>query len=123
MAEACSQKPSVVQFRNCAGVEGHGFRYIQGDGQIGIGLGLEFAQEEPVGAPVYPPVDAPNIVAGHVGAVFGEIRGQAEVGGAVQTADEARDDGLGDQFEGTQAREYLRIDESGSGGVGGGVAG
>jgi len=41
----------------------------------------------------------------------------------LQAADEAGDDGFGDQLEGAEAREDLGIDEPGSGGVGGGVAG
>jgi len=42
------------------------------------------------------PIDVPEVVAGGVGAILGELLAEAEVGGAVESGDEAVDYGFGD---------------------------
>ena len=51
-----------------------------------------------------------QIVAGSVGAIFGELLAEAEIGRAMQAGDETVDDGLGDQIEAGNSREDLDRD-------------
>ena len=44
-----------------------------------VGVGLELLDEEPVRAPVGPPIEPPQIVAGHVLAILGELDARAAV--------------------------------------------
>ena len=64
-----------------------------------------------VGPREQPPVDAADVVAGHVAAVLGEVDRRAEVRRAMQAVDEAVDDRAREQFEVADPRENLRIDE------------
>jgi hypothetical protein len=50
--------------------------------------------------------------------VFGEVDGRAEERRAVQAVDEAVDDGPREQLEAADARQDLRVDESGAGDCG-----
>ena len=62
----------------------------------------------PIRARVQPPVDAPDVVAGDVAAVLGEVDGRAEERRAVQAVDEAFDDVARHQLEVADARKDLR---------------
>ena len=52
------------------------------------------------------PIDVAEIVALGVGAILGELLGEAEIGRAMEARDEAIDDGLGDEVE---ARMEARV--------------
>ena len=56
-------------------------------------------EEAAVGAGEDVPIDVAQVVALGVGAVLGELLGEAEVRRAVESGDEAVDHGLGDQVE------------------------
>src|SRR5207237_10123885 len=71
-----------------------------------------------VGAPARAPVDAPDVVAGHVRAVLGEVRRAAQVGRAVQPAHEALHHRTREQLQVADPRHHL----GGKEGAGGDVA-
>ena len=83
--------------------------------EVGVGVGLVLLDEVPIGPRVQPPVDAPDVVAGHVAAMLGEVDRRAEVRRPVQAVDEAIDDRPREQLEVLDAREDLRVDEPGAG--------
>jgi hypothetical protein len=65
IAEARGEEAAVLELRDAAGVEVHGFRDVEDDGEVRVGLRLVLAHEQAIGAPVYTPVDTPHVVAGH----------------------------------------------------------
>ena len=58
------------------------------------------------------PVDAADVVARHVGAVLGEVDGAAEVGRAVQAAQEALHHRAREQLEVADPGQDLRVEEA-----------
>ena len=67
--------------------------------ELAVGFAAVALQIRALGAGEDVPIDVPQIVAGRVGAVLGELLAEAEVGGPVQSRDETVDHGLGDQVE------------------------
>ena len=65
-----------------------------------------------VGAGEDVPIDVAQVVALGVGAILGELLGEAEVGRAVQAGDEAIDDGLGDEVEAGDGGERGGVEEA-----------
>jgi hypothetical protein len=51
----------------------------------------------------------PQIVTGAVGAVFGELLAESEVGGTMETRDEAVDNGFRHQIEAGDSGQHCRI--------------
>ena len=83
--------------------------------EVRVRVGFVFLQVVAIGARVQLPVDAADVVAGHVAAMLGEIHRRAEVRRPVQPVDEPVDDRLREQLEVADAREDLRVDETGAG--------
>ena len=86
--------------------EPHRARDVEQHQEVRVGVGLELLHVVAVGARVEPPVDAPDVVAGHVRPVLGEVHRVPEVRRAVQAVDEALDDGPREQLEVVDPREH-----------------
>ena len=89
ISEARGEVLCVFELRNTAIAEAHRCRSIQDDREVGVGVGLERLDAQPVGARVPPPVDVPRLVARQVLPVLGEVRRRAEVRRPVQPPHEA----------------------------------
>ena len=112
VGQARGQHLAVVELGDRAAAVIHRAGHVEQQVQVGVGVGLEFLDVEPVGAREQAPVDAAHVVAGHVGAVLGEIDRHAEHRRAVQAADEAVDHAARDQFEVVDPGQHRRIDEA-----------
>ena len=77
----------------------HGVAGVEEDGERTVGLAAVALEVHALGAGVDVPIDVAEIVAGGVGLVFGELLGEAEIGGAMEAGDEAVDYRLGDELE------------------------
>ncbi len=94
------------------GAELHGVAGVEQYGQQAVGFAAKALQIQPLASGVDVPIDVAKIVAGIVGAIFGELLAETEVGRAVQAGDEAIDHGLGDQIEAGDAGEDGGIEEA-----------
>jgi hypothetical protein len=93
VGEARPDVRRVFQLGNAAAGERHRSRDIEQDREIGVGVGLVLLDVVAIGARVQPPVDAADVVAGDVAAMFGEVDRRAEVRRAMEAVDESLDDG------------------------------
>ena len=121
IAEAGGEEPAVVELGQLVAAEVHRLRDVEDGREVGVGVGLELLDVEPVGPRPEPPVDAPDVVARHVAAVLGEVDGHPEVRRLVQAVDEPFDDEPRGQLEATDAGQHLGVDEPGAGRCGGRV--
>jgi hypothetical protein len=94
------------------GAELHGVAGVEQDREETVGLAAIALEIQLLAAGVDVPVDVAKIVAGSIGLIFGELLAEAEVGRAVQTGDEAIDDGLRDQIETGDACEDGGIEKA-----------
>ena len=115
VGEARREKRSVFELGHPAAREAHRPRDVEQDREVGVGVGVVLLDVVAIGARVQPPVDAPDVVAGDVAAVLGEVDRRAEKRRAMQAVDEPVDDVAGEQLEVADAREHLRVDETGAG--------
>ena len=74
-----------------------------------VGFAAIALQVHPLGARVDVPIDVAQIVARRVGAIFGELLAESEIGRPVQTGDEAVDHSLGHQIEAGDSGQHRRI--------------
>ncbi len=102
----------VIHFVDAMGAELHRVAGVEQDRQQAVGFAAKALQIHPLGSGVDVPIDVAEIVAGSVGAIFGELLAETEVGRAVQAGDEAIDHGLGDQIEAGDAGEDGGIEEA-----------
>src|SRR2546423_1186258 len=90
----------------------HRRRAVDEDGEVRVRVRLELLHEMPVAAREQLPIDAPDVVAGHVRAMLGEIHRRAEVRRTVQAVDDALDDDARHKPEIADSRQDGGIDES-----------
>ena len=121
VAEAGGEEAAVVELGQLVAAEAHRLRDVEEHREVGVGVGLELLDVEPVGPGPEPPVDAPDVVARHVAAVLGEVDGHAQVRRLVQAVDEPLDHEPRGQLEAADPGQHLRIDEPGAGRRGGSV--
>ena len=82
---------------------------VQQNRQLAVGLAAIALEIRALGAREHVPIDVAQIVAGRVGAVFGELLAEAEIGRAMQAGDEAVDHGARHQVQAGDAGENRRI--------------
>ena len=82
---------------------------IQQNGQLAVGFAAIALEIGALGAREDVPIDVTQIVARSVGAVFGELLAETEIGRAVQAGDEAVDHGARHQVQAGDASENRRI--------------
>ncbi len=88
IGETGRQVPCIVQLRDGVAPVAHGPGHIQENHEVGVRLGLEELDVVPVGPAEETPVDAPDVIPGHVGAVLGEVQGKAQVDGPMEAVQE-----------------------------------
>ena len=121
IAEAGGEEAAVVELGQLVAAEAHRLRHVEDHREVGVGVGLELLDVEPIGPRVEPPVDAPDVVARHVPAVLGEVDGDAQVRRLVQAVDEPLDHETRGQLEAADTGQHLGVDEPGAGRRGGRV--
>ncbi len=102
----------VIHFVDAVRAELHRVAGVEQDGQRAVGFAAIALEIQALGSGVDVPIDVAQIVAGSVGAIFGELLAETEVGRTVQAGDEAIDHGLGDQFQAGDAGEDGGIEEA-----------
>jgi len=112
VAEARPDETAVLELADPAATEAHRLRHVEQDAEVRVGVRLILLDVVAIGAGVQPPVDAPDVIAGDVAAVLGEVDRGAEERRAMQAVDEAFDDVARHQLEVANPREDLRIHES-----------
>ena len=85
---------------------------VEQDQQLRIGLAAIAFEVHALRAGEDVPIDVAQVVAGRVGAVFGEFLAEAEIRRAVQSGHEAIHHGLGDQVETVDGSERSWIEKS-----------
>ena len=109
IGEAGGEEARVLHFFRAMRAELHRPAHVEKDGHLAVGLAAVPLEEHLFGARVDVPIDVAQIVAGRIGAVFGELLAESEIGRAVEARDEAVDHGFRDQIEPGDAAEDFRI--------------
>src|SRR5207248_10330392 len=91
---------------------------VHDDERLEVRLLLVLLDEEPVGLAVGPPVDVPQLVAGVVLAVLGELGTEPLERAAVDAGEEPLDDGPGDQRQAAVAGQLGGVEREHGGIVG-----
>jgi hypothetical protein len=115
VGETGADVAAVIQLRDPLAGELHRSRDVEQHRQVGVGVGLVLLHVVAIGAREQPPVDPADVVAGDVAAVLGEVDRGAEERRPVVAVDEPFDDVARQQLEVADARQDLRVDESGAG--------
>jgi hypothetical protein len=89
---------SVFHLRNGSGLVSHGTAHIQQKVNVGIGFAFVLFDVITIGSCKNLPVDASDIVSGHVLPVFGKVDTETEVGGLVKTGDKPLHDSPSNQL-------------------------
>jgi hypothetical protein len=79
-----------------------------------VGVALIFFYVQPIGSSEQLPIEMPQIVAGHVRPMLGEVSREAEIRRAMKPRDEAFDDRASDQLKRAYARKDFRREETSS---------
>ena len=87
----------------------HGAACVHGQVYSEVGLGVILLHEEPVAAPVEPPVEVAQLITVRVGAVVGELDARAAIWTAVLARVVPLDDGAGAKLHVPQLRQRGRI--------------
>ena len=90
----------------------HGIAGVEQHGEQAVGFAAIALQVGALGAREDVPIHVAQIVAGRIGAVFGELLAEAEIRRAVQAGDEAVHHRLGDQVEAGNSGEHRRIEKA-----------
>ncbi len=90
----------------------HGVAGIEQHGQDAVRFAAIALQVGALGARKHVPIDVAQIVAGRIGAVFGELLAETEIRRTVQAGDETIDDSLRHQIQTGDSGEHGRIEKS-----------
>ena len=110
--ERRGQIAGVIHLVDAVRAELHGVAGVEQHRQQAVGFAAKALEIQALGARIDVPIDMAKIVAGSVGAIFGELLAEAEIGRAVQAGDEAIDHGFGDQVEAGDAGEDGGVEEA-----------
>src|SRR2546430_15575905 len=99
VGKAGGEVATVVELGDPAASEIHRAGDVQQQAEVRVGVGLELLDVKAVGARPESPVDATDVVTGHVGPVLGEVDRQAEVRRVVQAGDGSFDHGPSQEVE------------------------
>ncbi len=112
VGERHGQKTGVVQFADAMRTVAHGGARIQHERQLAIGFAAVSFEKRFFGAGEDVPIDVPQIVAGRVGAILGELLAESEIGGAMQAGDETIDHSFRDEIQMRDSGEKRGVDEA-----------
>ncbi len=93
------KKARVIHLGDFVGGIVHGTAGVEQDGQQRVGLAAIAFQVSAFGAGKDVPIHMAQVVAGAVGAIFGELLAETEFRRTMQAGDEAIDDGLGHEVQ------------------------
>ena len=113
VAQPRTDPPGVVDLRQPAlGGEVHRPRRVEHEAQPEVRVGLVLLDVEPVGPAEGPPVEPPQVVAGHVLAVLGELHARAAVRARVPARHVADHRLAGEQGHARQPGEHGGLEEA-----------
>ena len=115
VGQAGGDDARVVELGDAAAAVVHRLRHVEQHREVHVGLGFVFLDVVAVGPRPQPPVHPPDVVAGHVAAMLGEIDRGAEVRRLVQAVDEAVGDHARHELQVPDAREHRGIHEARAG--------
>ena len=115
IGQAAREYLSVLELGDSSTAKTHRFRHVQDHGEVRVGVGLVLLYVVPVRAGVQAPIDAADVVPGHIAPVLGKIDGRAKVRRAMDAVDEAIDDRSRHELEVPDTRQNDGIDEAGAG--------
>ena len=107
------QEARVVELADGAAAVGHGARYVEEHGEVGVRLRLVLLDIMTVRAREQPPVDLADVIARYVGAVLRELHRQSQIGRAVEPVQKAVHHRACEELEVIDPRQHHRIEEAG----------
>src|SRR5580692_12944907 len=87
--ERCGEVAGIIHLVDGVGAKLHRIAGVEQDGQQAVGFAAKALEIQTLGSGVDVPIDVAKIVAGSIGAVFGELLAETEVGRAVEAGYEA----------------------------------
>ena len=111
-AIAPASLPGVFDLGDALRAELHRPAGVEHQAAAEIGVGLELLDEEPIGPPVSAPVEPPQIVAGHVLAILGELDARPPMRAGMPARDGPQHRPPRKQRQPRQPRQHARIQEA-----------
>ena len=111
--EGRGQVGAPLELAHLPGLEGHRLGAIEQDGGTEVGLILKELDVILVGAGEDLPVQRPQLVAGHIGAMIEVLDGEAVIRRTMPAGEKTLDDLASDQLQVAKAREAVGVEELG----------